>query len=668
MGMLNDVVSATNRGLRAATSFVPGMGGAATPPETPLPTITGPAAVTSPNVPNPAPSLRSAGPTASPSSAPSVPGGAAPGATPNPSSPTGSTFQSANPAVEAQVGDAASAPAAEEAGGLRGALSKSRSLLPSGGLAKGLGVAGGVYSAVDAAKNGLNTGNELGLGGGVAAVAGLPVGAAAAGGLATGKAIYDHLDDPTQNVIGGTINQALSNIGLGGVTGADKSLEADLNNRAGGDPRLPVTPGNAPNPAQTNIPVNAPIGLRAPTPATPASIAADPTKVNAPGVPGPTPTDPNLPPGISRTGNSFTNLGPDGQPTLASQTSAPTGIDLGLANARTAAANAIRASTPAPGDAGTLFNGAGGGNAIAVGSPQGSDPRMQVSNGDGIGGLIAQKAANHTLLANTQAAELGLRNKQFGANLNLDYARLGETQRHNAATVGVSQQQLQREGLRDANTSAFQRGELANKQRQTDVELAKFGASHSLAVNADQRAQIAESDRIKNEGQDKFNKLAADTLPVGPDGKVDQDAANFHTSSAQQGVADRINVLKQRVAANPNDAASAAQLSKLSTQGMGALDDSDRARLFAGANFAHLAQQTGTGAFTPWGSTDVQSRSPATSLTKISRLTGDVYRDQLGREVPARLVEKTGSTLGIGGTRNAQFDSLITKQNQQGVR
>ena len=79
-------------------------------------------------------------------------------------------------------------------------------------LAKGAGVVGGGLAAKDMYDNGVNVGNAGDLAASAATFAG-PVGVAGATGWGVGRAVGNNLSEDTRDIIGGTINQGVRNVG-----------------------------------------------------------------------------------------------------------------------------------------------------------------------------------------------------------------------------------------------------------------------------------------------------------------------------------------------------------------------------------------------------------------------------------------------------------------------
>lgn len=79
-------------------------------------------------------------------------------------------------------------------------------------LAKGAGVVGGGLAAKDMYDNGVNVGNAGDLAASAATFAG-PVGVAGATGWGVGRAIGNNLSEDTRDIIGGTINKGVRNVG-----------------------------------------------------------------------------------------------------------------------------------------------------------------------------------------------------------------------------------------------------------------------------------------------------------------------------------------------------------------------------------------------------------------------------------------------------------------------
>lgn len=447
-----------------------------------------------------------------------------------------------------------------------------------------------------------------------------------------------------------------------GITDASTLLPSD---KAAGLRAASPPPITAPQPAATT---NA-------GPATPNSFPTTPDLGLGAGSPSASPApsindQSALPQGVTKTIGAngvpqYGNVGP-GSPAAPGG-----GVDLAGANAIEARANAIRASTLNTSDPNALFQNTNGVASTIGSTPYGGNivPRQTVTPGGGIGGLITQKFANRGRALDIEqqhvigdqalhGQDLGLRRQQLGFDNQFRAASLNHTIDHDAGTLGLGHDQLAREADRDKQLAGFHKDEIGVQTRRADIESKRFDADYGLRQKADVRAETSENQRIRDDGTDKYNKLVSQQLPVGPDGKPDQGAANFHTAAANQAVGDRIAALQAHLKTNQGDTAAQGDLQALQTKGLGALDDGERSKLFAGSEFARLANDTGTGSLNPFGSTNVQSRAPATSLTKIPRLSGDVYRDQLGREVPARYIENVGGAR-FNATRNRQFDPLL---------
>ena len=92
------------------------------------------------------------------------------------------------------------------------------------------------------------------------------------------------------------------------------------------------------------------------------------------------------------------------------------------------------------------------------------------------------------------------------------------------------------------------------------------------------------------------------------------------------------------------------------------VDAKDKARFVAGMQLADVVTATATGSMTPWGTRAIQSNEPILALRKLPN--GDYQTNRVGVNgeteiIPARYIEKEGSTLGFGGRASNKFASLM---------
>lgn len=92
------------------------------------------------------------------------------------------------------------------------------------------------------------------------------------------------------------------------------------------------------------------------------------------------------------------------------------------------------------------------------------------------------------------------------------------------------------------------------------------------------------------------------------------------------------------------------------------IDASDKARFVAGMQLADVATATATGSMTPWGTRAIQSNEPILALRKLPN--GDYQTNRVGvngetEVIPARYIEKEGSTMGFGGRATNKFKALM---------
>jgi hypothetical protein len=198
-----------------------------------------------------------------------------------------------------------------------------------------------------------------------------------------------------------------------------------------------------------------------------------------------------------------------------------------------------------------------------------------------------------------------------------------------------------------ARTAATQaRIEQMNKDRQFGLDVQKFGEEQAKR-NFDQRqASVKDThDFIKT------------VIPPGADGKPDDATAARYTTALNAMVDQRKQALQDHLAQNPGDAQAKAELAHITDKGLGALDETAKRKFLVGLRAADVATQNHS-VFNPFGGTAVDSQAPITSLKRRPGLISDDYVSNRGDVIPARALDKTGSTLGIGGLRNPDYDIL----------
>ena len=208
-----------------------------------------------------------------------------------------------------------------------------------------------------------------------------------------------------------------------------------------------------------------------------------------------------LPVGIRRTGNSYTNVAPDGTAGATGQLP-----NTGVRFASDADIARYKAGQIGGGDAGGGLFDAPSGRATSFGSPLSSEPRMQVSADSSLGGRVsrrlAQRAEENAARREglgIQQQEVGLRGRQidqqarqFGAELGLRRDTLNETARHNDGTLNLGRDQLQRQDVRDRELAGFHTGELTNARERNQAE---------VGLRRDQLNREKEQDSIRNQAE-----------------------------------------------------------------------------------------------------------------------------------------------------------------------
>lgn len=215
----------------------------------------------------------------------------------------------------------------------------------------------------------------------------------------------------------------------------------------------------------------------------------------------------------------------------------------------------------------------------------------------------------------------------------------------NANAVSIRGQDTALAGHRMANDVAR-----ANMQREQYNADRTFSAGRTDAANAQ---DTKHAERREASAKALPDELAG-MLPPGADGKPDLANGARHAQAMTNAVAD--------LATNTTDPALKARLVR---DGVGALDQSDKRRLLAGVQLADVARASATNGLTPWGTREIKSNAPVMAIKKLPN--GDYQTNRRGVNgeteiIPARFIEKEGSTLGVGGQASDKFKALIEKQ------
>jgi hypothetical protein len=196
--------------------------------------------------------------------------------------------------------------------------------------------------------------------------------------------------------------------------------------------------------------------------------------------------------------------------------------------------------------------------------------------------------------------------------------------------------------------------EQMNKDRQFGLDVAKFGQEKAKTnFEIRQKAQKDKTDEI------------ASYLPPGPDGKPDLAAAAQHMGALQAHMAQRMDGLRKHLQMNPDDRNAAAELEGLETNGLERLGPTATRKFLAGMGVEAVARDTATGSFNPFGTKMVDSDKPIRSLRREEKLIGADYVSDRGDVIPARYIDKTDSTLGIGGRTSNRYQDLIVDDKKK---
>lgn len=179
---------------------------------------------------------------------------------------------------------------------------------------------------------------------------------------------------------------------------------------------------------------------------------------------------------------------------------------------------------------------------------------------------------------------------------------------------------------------------------------------------------------VEQEGKDTDRRAAATKAlheeisgmipPVKVDGKDTPDLTNAarYATGLNAMVSNRQRQLQQHLQQNPADKEAQAALESLQKHGMNSLSPETKARYIAGMHLTDVISNTATPGWTPWGTRAIASDEPVTRLMKNK--DGNYVTNRRGvngetEVIPARYIEKEGSTLGMGGRASNRFKSLI---------
>lgn len=274
----------------------------------------------------------------------------------------------------------------------------------------------------------------------------------------------------------------------------------------------------------------------------------------------------------------------------------------------------------------------------------------------------AIRLGGHNGPAQANAINAGLRDRTGNISAE-NIARLhesGETMRavaanktqqaiHEAANaVSLRGQDTVLAGHRMANDVAVAqaRRDQGNKDRQFSLDEDKYGTDVAQK-NFEQRQAATTS--LHNE--------IGNMIPPGPDGKPDLTTAARYATGLNALVGQHEQTLQAHLAQHPEDVQAKQNLQLIQQKGVGALDAGEKRNYVTGMRAKELAEENHS-FFNPFGGTAVQSDAPVTSMRLKKGLITDDYVTNRGDAIPARAVDHPGSTFGLGGRRDTNYDSL----------
>ena len=217
-------------------------------------------------------------------------------------------------------------------------------------------------------------------------------------------------------------------------------------------------------------------------------------------------------------------------------------------------------------------------------------------------------------------------------------------------------QDVQLAGIQSSSRTARMQAQIEqmNKDRQFGLDVAKFGEEKAKTnFEARQKAQKDLTDEI------------ASYLPPGADNKPDTANAAGYMGAMQAHVSERMEGLRKHLQLNPGDKGAAAELEGLESRGVAQMGPEAKRKFLAAMGVQGVVKDTATGGFNPFGTKMVDSDAPITSLTRKERLFGADYVSNRGDEIPARHIDRSGSTLGIGGVSSTRYQPLIVDEKKK---
>lgn len=388
----------------------------------------------------------------------------------------------------------------------------------------------------------------------------------------------------------------------------------------------------------------------APAPAVAPPVTSNPAVAGTPaaGTPPPLLARPNdaapvaqaAPDAIRRVGNTFTNV-PGGENFDGHNAGVST-----IGHGQTASSSdVIRAGRALDGFGAGAHNADGSGGGVVLGS-SGVDGANSIHNRDFSAGSL--QPGQRSRLANASAERIASM-RESGENARATASNNLQRGIHaDNNDVSIRGQDATLLGHRMANDIAVAQAkrDQGNKDRQFSLDEDKYGTEKANSMFTQRQAATKDlHDEVGN------------MIPAGPDGKPDTQTAARYATGLSAMVGERQLALQNHLAQNPQDAQARAELAHITDKGVGALDAGTKRKFIVGMQAKDLAEQNHS-AVNPFGGTAVQSDAPVTGMTLRKGLITDDYVTNRGDVIPARAVDRPGSTLGLGGRRDTNFDPL----------
>jgi hypothetical protein len=163
--------------------------------------------------------------------------------------------------------------------------------------------------------------------------------------------------------------------------------------------------------------------------------------------------------------------------------------------------------------------------------------------------------------------------------------------------------------------------------------------------------------KMRGEAQKALHEKIGTMLPPGADGKPDTARAAQYAAGLNAVVAQRMQALQAELARNPANKGAASELEGLQKQGVAGMGE-DQIRKYVVGMKAREAANANHSAINPFGGTATANTGPITELRRRPGLISDDYVAPDGTVIPARALDKPGSTFGVGGLRSNEYDIL----------